>query len=227
MGVSHYEAENSMGATLGSFTSRIGANHCMAHETVWNQVSENWQNDPATDNQKEKLRFFGCTWEGNITKGQASAAIGDCVQQFPDKEQQWQKRPSTAKQKKLLREMGEETSPDMSYSEAKDLLQDMEEVVSEEEEKKQEMEERIDDCLIDLYNAEYKPRVSRKRIKAAIQHLDKNKPGWRLSADLISTLETLKPPSKRRRSPQGQGCFGVLAICIVLVWVVVKFTLHQ
>jgi len=35
-------------------------------------MSEDWRNEPATDEQKDKLRFFGCTWDDGITAGQAS-----------------------------------------------------------------------------------------------------------------------------------------------------------
>jgi hypothetical protein len=55
-------------------------------------MSEEWRSDPATEKQKEKLLFFGCTWSEGITKGQASDAIGECVQKFPEKEAEWQSR---------------------------------------------------------------------------------------------------------------------------------------
>lgn len=85
-------------------------------------MGDGWENDSATEKQKEKLRFFGCTWETNITKRQASDAISECVRQFPEKEREWQSRPASADQKKLIREMGEENRRGMTYSEAKDLI---------------------------------------------------------------------------------------------------------
>jgi tellurite resistance protein len=60
-------------------------------------MSENWRNEPATEQQKEKLRFFGCTWDEGITAGQATDALGECASQFPDREAAWslQKRKWT------------------------------------------------------------------------------------------------------------------------------------
>ena len=40
---------------------------------------KSWRDDPATDLQKEQLAFFGATWKGDITKGEASDAIDYCV----------------------------------------------------------------------------------------------------------------------------------------------------
>src|ERR1039458_3356006 len=57
----------------------------------------------ATEKQKEKLRFFGCTWDEGITAGQAKAALEECARQFPDAEAAWQKtQPATAEQKEEL-----------------------------------------------------------------------------------------------------------------------------
>jgi ankyrin repeat protein len=44
--------------------------------TAWLAVA---RSEPATAKQKEKLQFFGCTWQEGITKGQASNAIDECV----------------------------------------------------------------------------------------------------------------------------------------------------
>jgi hypothetical protein len=45
--------------------------------------------NPATLLQKEKLRFFGCTWDGDISYEQAEESLLACVVQFPEKENQW------------------------------------------------------------------------------------------------------------------------------------------
>src|SRR5712671_1654715 len=49
-------------------------------------MSDDWRNEPATERQKEKLHFFGCTWDEGITAGQASDALEECAKQFPDVE---------------------------------------------------------------------------------------------------------------------------------------------
>src|ERR1017187_10919604 len=53
-------------------------------------MTENRRNEPATEPQKEKLRFFGCTWDDGITAGQATDALTECAKLFPDREAAWQ-----------------------------------------------------------------------------------------------------------------------------------------
>jgi hypothetical protein len=49
-------------------------------------MSDDWRNELASEQQKEKLRFFGCTWDDGITTGQAEDALAECGIQFPDAE---------------------------------------------------------------------------------------------------------------------------------------------
>lgn len=53
-------------------------------------MSDDWRNKLATEQQMEKLRFFGCTWDEGITARQASDALEECARQFPDEEAVWQ-----------------------------------------------------------------------------------------------------------------------------------------
>src|ERR1017187_1382047 len=46
-------------------------------------MSDDWRNELATEQQKEKLRFLGCTWDDGITAGQAGDALEECRTQFP------------------------------------------------------------------------------------------------------------------------------------------------
>ncbi|HEV2695408.1 MAG TPA: hypothetical protein VG347_21110 [Verrucomicrobiae bacterium] len=87
-------------------------------------MSDDWRSDPATDKQKEKLGFFGCSWDEGITKGQASDAIGECVIQFPETQQKWLARPATPEQLEELQSYGEEPEASLTYGEAKELLHD-------------------------------------------------------------------------------------------------------
>lgn len=57
-------------------------------------MSTAWRNDPATAEQKARLAFFGCTWNGDITAGQAEDALEKCAREFPDIEIAWQKNQS-------------------------------------------------------------------------------------------------------------------------------------
>jgi len=59
---------------------------------------------PATDEQKVRLKWFGCTWDDGITKGQASDAIEECIRLFPEKNQQYYDRPATEDQVKIMHE---------------------------------------------------------------------------------------------------------------------------
>jgi hypothetical protein len=88
--------------------------------------------EPATEKQKDKLRYFGCTWEGEITKGQASDALNQCVKRFPEKDLGYYNRPATEEQRRQLQSYGK--NPDwrwgkprrkpLTYGEAKDWISD-------------------------------------------------------------------------------------------------------
>ena len=89
------------------------------------------RNESATEKQKEKLRWFGCTWDEGITKGQASDALDACASQFPDRDAEYYSRPVTEDQKAKLRSFRK--NPDdnrrdgpLTYAEAKDLIRDCE-----------------------------------------------------------------------------------------------------
>jgi ankyrin repeat protein len=88
------------------------------------------RNEPATEKQKEKLRFFGCTWDDGITKGQASDAIDECVRQFPEIDNAYYNRPATENQmtqiRGLLADTPDEIEESYTYGEAKELILDCE-----------------------------------------------------------------------------------------------------
>ena len=86
-------------------------------------MSEDWRNEPATEEQKHKLRFFGCTWDDGITAGQASDAIEECAKQFPGAEAAYQKSlPATERQKEKLNFFGCTWNGDITVGEACDAL---------------------------------------------------------------------------------------------------------
>ncbi len=97
------------------------------------------RSEPATEKQKEKLRWFGFPCDDTFTKGQASDAIDECIRQHPEKEREYYDRPATeeqmaqllerAKTDKDLAEMFEEMAEEgsaLTYGEAKDLIRDSE-----------------------------------------------------------------------------------------------------
>lgn len=95
------------------------------------------RSEPATEKQKEKLRYFGYAFEENISKGQASDALDTCVRDFPKVNQTYYNRPATEEQLAKLREINEhpDCGPDepyydfenegpLTYGKAKDLIQE-------------------------------------------------------------------------------------------------------
>jgi len=88
--------------------------------------------EPATEKQKDKLRYFGCTWQGEITKGQASDALDECVKRCPDRNISYYNQPATEEQRRELQSVGK--NPDqrwgkprrkpLTYGEAKDWIWD-------------------------------------------------------------------------------------------------------
>jgi len=94
------------------------------------------RSEPATEKQKAKLRYFGCTWDEGVTKGQAHDAIDECIRLFPEKEAEYYARPATEEQLARMREIlkpGDEDPEDyaesdkpLTYGEAKCLLEDLE-----------------------------------------------------------------------------------------------------
>jgi hypothetical protein len=95
------------------------------------------RSEPATEKQKEKLRWFGCTFGEGITKGQASDALDKCVRDFPEKESAYYSRPPTEEQLEKIREINKESvridgehyydfenDGLLTYGRAKDLIQE-------------------------------------------------------------------------------------------------------
>jgi len=108
--------------------------------------------EPATEKQKEKLRWFGCTWDEGITKGQASDVLDECAKQFPEKNAEHYNRRATEEQLAKLREINASCDPDepfydfeeeglLTYGRAKDVLQDW--VWYQREKENEEMEKEI------------------------------------------------------------------------------------
>jgi hypothetical protein len=138
-------------------------------------MNDDWRNDPATEKQKEKLRFFGCTWDEGITKGQASNAIEECVKNFPQLEFMYQNRPATEQQRALLRGFGKKPRASMTYVRARDLIKECEET-----DWMREVEHYARVYVIDVSDwAEFYPGLTDRRVQQAAKVLDEMRPGWR------------------------------------------------
>jgi endogenous inhibitor of DNA gyrase (YacG/DUF329 family) len=100
----------------------------------WKILKERKRAETATEKQKEKLRYFGCVFDENITKGQASDALDKCAIDFPEVDQAYYNRTATEEQLARLRKINAECEADdpfydfeegpPTYGRAKDLLQD-------------------------------------------------------------------------------------------------------
>jgi hypothetical protein len=148
-----------------------------------------WRAEPATEKQKDKLLFFGCTWDEGITKGQAHDAIDSCVKMFPEKEKEYQNRPATEAQieeiQVYLEAYGEtleeyvESGQTLTYQQANQMIKDWQQ---DEEATRQleEMEAIEKEYIIDVGDwAEIYPGLTWKRAQTAAENLDKTNPGWR------------------------------------------------
>ena len=127
-----------------------------AHSEIWNLKDRNGQtprdilegvieqekyvaqcrSEPATEKQKEKLRWFGYAFGENIPKGQASDAIAKCVRDYPEKDRAYYNRPATEEQLAQIREYNKhpdyadepyydfENEGPLTYGTAKDIIQE-------------------------------------------------------------------------------------------------------
>jgi predicted RNA-binding Zn-ribbon protein involved in translation (DUF1610 family) len=132
--------------------------------------------EPATEKQKEKLRYFGYAFDENISKGQASDALDKCVRDFPEVNQAYYNRPATEEQlAQLPPRFKAERAELLSYGHAKDLI------LERELEKQNKNDEKLDRELLIGYIANYEdfyPSLTPTRIKKAAKALDESAPGW-------------------------------------------------
>jgi hypothetical protein len=69
-------------------------------------VKDRWEDDPVTEKQLAKLRFFDLPFpQTNLTKGEASRLISFFVQVDPERETQYQKLPAEEEKLTKLREL--------------------------------------------------------------------------------------------------------------------------
>jgi len=71
--------------------------------------------EPATEKQKEKLRFFGYVLKDGMTKGEASDALDECARQLPQKNAEYYNRPATEEQLTELKKINAQCEPDEPF----------------------------------------------------------------------------------------------------------------
>jgi hypothetical protein len=139
------------------------------------------RNEPATEQQKEKLRFFGCTFGNKITKGQASDAIDECVRRFPQKNTDYYNRPATEEQLAKLQRTRNKT---LTYGQAKDLISERA-MEKRHRDRVREIEENARQLVIMEFLRsceDYYRHLTYSRVKIAAGALDKINPEWTKSS---------------------------------------------
>ena len=150
--------------------------------------------EPATEKQKEKLRYFGYAFDEQITKGQASDALDKCARDFPEVNQAYYNRPATEEQLAHLRpilkaddeipeDYADEGKP-LTYQQAKDLIWQSE-MENRHRDRVSEIEENACQLVIMEFlrwecgwDGECYPNLTFARVKTAAKALDKTNPGW-------------------------------------------------
>jgi uncharacterized Zn finger protein (UPF0148 family) len=142
------------------------------------------RSEPATEKQKEKLRWFGCTFGEGMTKGQASDALDKCVKDFPEREQAYYSRPATEEQMTKLRSYYgknlDEVDGPFTYGKVKDLIWQRD-IEKRHDDRLQEMEKMHDDFVIYRFlrwRCDDYPKLTFGRVKKAAKALDKTNFGW-------------------------------------------------
>ena len=150
--------------------------------------------EPATEKQKEKLRWFGCTFGEGVTKGQASNALDKCVKDFPEREWAYYSRPATEEQMTKLRSYYgknfDEVDGPLNYGNIKELIQ-LRETEKRQKEELKEMEKLDYDCIIYEFlrwRCDYCPKLTFGRVKKAARALDKINPEWTKTVDCQDLL---------------------------------------
>jgi ankyrin repeat protein len=92
------------------------------------------RNGPATDKQKEMLRWFGYAFDEKITRGAASDAIEKCGRDNPEKDKAYYNHSPTEEQLEKIRQINEEAErldgksyhdlKTLTYGKAKDIIQE-------------------------------------------------------------------------------------------------------
>lgn len=150
--------------------------------------------EPATDKQKEKLRWFGCTFDEGLTKGQASDALDKCVRDFPEREQAYYSRPATEEQMTKLRSHYgknlDEVDEPFTYGKVKDLIweRDMEKRHSDRVAEIEEMDYEFTILGFLRWREERYRHLTYSRVKKAAKALDKINPGWTKGGDSDTLL---------------------------------------
>ncbi len=194
----------------------------------------NARSEPATEKQIEKLRFFGCAFDKNITKGEASDALDKCARERPDVNQAYYNRPATEEQLAKVREINEhpDCGPDepfydfenegpLTYGKAKDLIREWgwlrRTKENEEYEAYQKSDDsddsRIDEAWMDIYHFRDCTRKQVAQAWSVVKSRTTDKRESPDSTELEDTMEelfpTFRPKEKDAVTYQCKDCGAI------------------
>ncbi len=163
------------------------------------------RSEPATEKQKEKLRWFAYAFEETISKGEASDVLDRCAREFPEKDRAYYNRPATEEQferlKPLLKKRRAklENYNALTYGQAKDLISDWDmqerEIAREKQDRDDHYNFVIESCIHHQYG--FSPHLTFGRVKKAAKALDEISPGWMDNKDceklLLQKVAELNP----------------------------------
>ena len=187
-----------------------------------------------TEKQLKKLDYFNLPYSRKgLNKGRASQLIGCFIEIDPQREKQYQNRPATAEQRQLLCSLGHDSGPGLSYSEARDLI---EEIESERRDKDDEENFQVG-VLENFLNDEdwrellgYK-KLNEHQLKALarylVEHPEFKHSNTKLLAEIaMSLFPEIKKKIRQRKETHAKkaGCGGCLGLLIIgsIVWAVVS-----
>jgi hypothetical protein len=155
------------------------------------------RSEPATEKQKEKLRFYGYALNEEITKGEASDALDKCAREFPEVNHDYYNRPATEEQLARIREINEhpDCGPDepfydfenegpLTYGAAKDLIQEWGWLRRQKEREDLDRESLIG-CVA---RTDFFPQLTYGRVEKAAKCLDQINPEWMEGKDRHNVL---------------------------------------
>src|SRR5579859_5770890 len=170
----------------------------VVHGRIARVMGEGEKHKPATRKQKEQLKFFGCTWQAQITQAEAADALEECAKKFPQRMQEWLAQEDDKKDEREYRK----THPQHAQ-ESREL-------------REIESEYPLD---IGMWQELY-PRITRKKVREATAYLNTSRPGWenegRSAGLIIETMKTLDPLLGEKRSRRSvtkhksQGCLVLI-----------------
>ncbi len=202
------------------------------------RVPEAWWADPASEKQIRKLKYFEIPFDiDGLTKGRASELIDTFAVIDPGRAQEYEDRPASGEQLKKLHSLGSHPK-NITYGEARSRIEDLELRKLEQEEKKSEAEDDLDDLYFSLNDEDVRELCNYKvltkaQVRQMLDYLNSHVPGWQQKSrfelgDLVLKLFPQRARAPKRRSGRtrhktasSSGMF-LLVVVVLLGWLLNK-----